>query len=353
GINRGANNITNAIEASTAAIKEIPNLYALELGNKAVRLRFRCYLIFTQRCNANVCNRIQTAIGNTLRKDRLFQAASYYQPPNLGWGAQSYFQYANDSADHYIKVFSHHNYPQSAIATGEEPLNVKNLMSHINVTANIGLYKDDIKAANTRGFDYIFGETNSVSRNGQPGQGASFGTALWVLDYMLQAASRNIKRAYFHQGTPGKSYYVWFNETGVRSPLYGGYVAAEAMAQGTSIVPLDDGSTNYAGYSIHSENGKAENVVLINTDFFDGTGPRPTELFTLKGLQGVQVQARRLTAKSTLSQQDLGEFPSYAGRTIDDQTCKPTGKEAVERFSIEDGNAVFNLAASEALVITL
>jgi hypothetical protein len=38
GLNRGYNNITNTIEAAKAAVREIPNLYALELGNEPVSL---------------------------------------------------------------------------------------------------------------------------------------------------------------------------------------------------------------------------------------------------------------------------------------------------------------------------
>lgn len=34
-------------------------------------------------------------------------------------------------------------------------------MSHINITKNVGLYVNDVKAAADRGFNYVFGETNS------------------------------------------------------------------------------------------------------------------------------------------------------------------------------------------------
>ncbi|KAJ4159775.1 hypothetical protein NW765_013764 [Fusarium oxysporum] len=295
----------------------------------------------------------QAAIGQAINRNSIFQAASYYQNPTLEWSAANYFKYANASADKYIRVFSHHNYPQSAISSQEDPPNAEALMSHINVTKNVGLYKDDVKAAQARGFDYVFGETNSVSGNGSPGQGETFATGLWVLDYALQAASIGIKRLYFHQGTAGKSYYVWFNEKGVLSPFYGGYVAAQAMAGGSRIQALDGGSTNYAGYSIHGSNGKVKKLVLINTDFFNGNGTRSTQKFVLKNLSSKRVSAMRLTAKSSLSRQDDGEAPTFAGISVDDSTCQPSGKTVVETVDVTGGSASFNLAASEALLITL
>ncbi|KAH7214274.1 hypothetical protein BKA60DRAFT_460404 [Fusarium oxysporum] len=367
GLNRGGNNITNTIAAAKAAVKQLPSLYALELGNEPVIFGAIKQPIastvneWTPETDAESESEWQAAIGQAINRNSIFQAASYYQNPTLEWSAANYFKYANASADKYIKVFSHHNYPQSAISSQEDPPNAEALMSHINVTKNVGLYKDDVKAAQARGFDYVFGETNSVanvsellvSGNGSPGQGETFATGLWVLDYALQAASIGIKRLYFHQGTAGKSYYVWFNEKGVLSPFYGGYVAAQAMAGGSRIQALDGGSTNYAGYSIHGSNGKVKKLVLINTDFFNGNGTRSTQKFVLKNLSSKRVSAMRLTAKSSLSRQDDGEAPTFAGISVDDSTCQPSGKTVVETVDVTGGSASFNLAASEALLITL
>jgi hypothetical protein len=58
-------------------------------------------------------------------------------------------------------VFSQHHYPQSALSQEEDPPNVEALMSHINVTKKVGMYAEDVQVARERGFDYVFGETNS------------------------------------------------------------------------------------------------------------------------------------------------------------------------------------------------
>jgi hypothetical protein len=162
-----------------------------------------------------------------------------------------------------------------------------------------------------------------------------------------------VKRLYFHQGTVGKSYYVWFKEGSIMSPFYGGYVAAEAMAGGSRITALDDGDTNYAGYAIYGRSGAVKRIVLVNSDFFDGNGTRSRREFVLAGLEGGSVRVRRLTASSSLSQQDLGESPRFAGRAVDDVTCQFSGKEVVEKVHIVGGRASLELAASEAVVITL
>ncbi|KAH8763756.1 hypothetical protein F5883DRAFT_605465 [Diaporthe sp. PMI_573] len=192
-------------------------------------------------------------------------------------------------------------------------------MSHIDVTSNVGQYKDDVAVANARGFKYVFGETNSVSGNGKPGHGATFGTRLWVLDNALQPAAVNIKYNYFHQGTLGNPYYVWFNQAGVLSPFYGGYLAADALAGGAKIGSLDDGTTNYTGYVIYNLASDANKVILINTGFYDGSGTRPTQEFTLQGFAGSQL----------------------SGTAVD------------KTAPISDGKATFTLAASEALVVAL
>jgi hypothetical protein len=125
------------------------------------------------------------------------------------------------------------------------------------------------------------------------------------------------------------------------------------MAQGSHILALDSGTTNYAGYAIYSSTGRAQKVVLINTDFHDGTGARSSQQYTLAGLCGDTVTARRLTATNALSRQDLGDAPKFAGRSVVNSTCQLAGEESIEVAYVTHGNVQFTLAASEALLITL
>jgi len=101
-------------------------------------------------------------VGDAIWRKSTLPAASYYQLPSYGWSAVGYLKSTNASADLYIKVFSHHNLPQSALSASQPPPNLEYLMSHVDVTSNVGQYKDDVAVANARGFDYVFGETNMV-----------------------------------------------------------------------------------------------------------------------------------------------------------------------------------------------
>jgi hypothetical protein len=76
-------------------------------------------------------------------------------------------------------------------------------MSHESISDNVATFTADVVAANAIGYDYVMGETNSVSGGGAYSISGTFGAALWVLDYTLNALSTNIKRIYFHHGTIG------------------------------------------------------------------------------------------------------------------------------------------------------
>ena len=54
------------------------------------------------------------------------------------------------------------------------------------------------------------GLTRAVSGGGAATVSPTFGAALWTMDYVLRAATSNIKRSYFHHGTIGLCYYCWW-----------------------------------------------------------------------------------------------------------------------------------------------
>lgn len=75
-----------------------------------------------------------------------------------------------------------------------------------------------------------------------------------------------------------------------------------ALTAGDQIVAADDGTTSYAVYFIYNK-GKQARAILINTDYYSGTGPRTTTVFTLSGLKNSlkKVKAIRMTAESSNS----------------------------------------------------
>lgn len=181
----------------------------------------------------------------------------------------------------------------------------------------------------------------------------TFGAALWVLGYALRAASSNVSIAYFHHGPYPTSHYTWWTPYGVTSPYYGGFAATMAMARGSYISALDDGTTDYAGYVIFSRSRKPIKLVLINSNYFGGTGKRCVQQFVLGGLCSRRVVAKRLTATSALSRQDEGDLPTFGGQVFSNQTCQAQGRVAQESASVQDGTVTFDIGASEALLIEL
>ncbi|CAK7227504.1 hypothetical protein SBRCBS47491_006591 [Sporothrix bragantina] len=298
----------------------------------------------------------QLAIEPTLKKKGIFQGGVYYLPPAYGFSAAELLPVeSSNSALEYLGSFSHHNYPQTASAKANASAPVlAELMSHVNITDNVAPYGADTAATDEYGLTYVFGETNSVSGGGSPDISPTFGAGLWVLDYVLRATSSNIAKLNFHFQSYGTSYYIWWDEQSIRSPYYGGFVATDALAGESYITALDDGTSNYAAYVVYSVNKTPSKVVLINTDYFNGTGTRSSHNFVISGLTSKTISAKRLTANSALSRQDQGDAPTYAGQSFSNSgNCALTGKKETEQTLVSGGKATLKLYASEALVITL
>lgn len=137
------------------------------------------------------------------------------------------------------------------------------------------------------------------------------------------------------------------------SPYYGAYAATAAMAGGSYISALDNGTTNYAVYVVYDLAKRPSKALLYNSDYFNGTGTRSIESFVLTGLSAMSVKAKRLTAASALSRVDQGSNPMFGGQTFANVTCSIGGTETFETTVVRDGQATFDVGASEALLVWL
>jgi hypothetical protein len=78
------------------------------------------------------------------------------------------------------------------------------------------------------------------------------------------------------------------------------------------------------------------------------------QVFTLTGLGAVtSVRAKRLTAASSLARADRGDEISFGGQKWTDGTCVVAGAEVFETTKVENGQAVFEVKAAEALLVYL
>lgn len=137
------------------------------------------------------------------------------------------------------------------------------------------------------------------------------------------------------------------------APYYGAYTATAFLAKASYLTALDDGSNNYAAYVSFNSDGAPLRALLYNSDYFSGSGSRSSQSFTLSGLNGSSLKAKRLTADSAQSRVDQGGKATFGGQTFTDGGCTPAGTEAVESLAVSNGQATVTLKASEALLVYL
>lgn len=201
---------------------------------------------------------------------------------------------------------------------------------------------------------------------GGGGISPTFGAALWILDYVLQTVLLGTNALYFHQGTIGNcehtihvsrklsnppGQYCWWGRYDMGSPYYGAYFATMALANADQVAPLDSQDSAYAAYAIY-KSGAPVKVLLYNSDYYT-TGERSTQTYTLSGVTGSSLSAKRLTAPYATSRVDQGQNPTVAGQTFANGTCTIQGTEVVETATVSAGKATFTVGASEALLVFL
>ncbi|TVY40669.1 Beta-glucuronidase, partial [Lachnellula occidentalis] len=320
GLNRGHDNITNTIAAAKKAKSSMTNLLAIELGNEPEYVDQQLISqdwsgvqpiasgSWTPATDAASQDDWDIQVGQALNTKTIIQAGNSNSAPPT-WGAAELIATENATVKSYVHNYAHHNYPGGSLTS---------LMSHSSISRNVGIFTADIAAAVGVGKDYVLGETNSVSGGGAADVSPAFGAGLWTMDYVLRTSLANIKRTYFHHGTIGLCYYCWWGRYDMGAPYYGAYTAVAAMAGGSYISALDNGSTNYAAYIIYDAARKPLRALLYNSDYYAGTGARVTQSFVLQGLTAASgsVKAKRLTAKGAGSRVDQGGNPTLGAKRL-------------------------------------
>ncbi|OKO98752.1 hypothetical protein PENSUB_9003 [Penicillium subrubescens] len=94
-----------------------------------------------------------------------------------------------------------------------------------------------------------------------------------------------------------------YNDTRLRLAIFAERVFMATFVNrsfilGEHIVELDSGNGSYAQYVIYSK-GRPTKAVLVNTDYFSGSGVRTKSTIRLNGLVNSRVKAVRMTAASS------------------------------------------------------
>lgn len=137
------------------------------------------------------------------------------------------------------------------------------------------------------------------------------------------------------------------------APYYGAFIATALMARAKYITAIDAGNTNYAAYATYDESGALLRVLLYNSDYYAGSGSRSSQPFTLSGLTGTSVRAKRLTSTGATARIDQGGDIKFGGQYFNNGTCTISGTETFETFEVSGGQVTFSLKATEALLVYL
>ncbi|EGO27198.1 glycoside hydrolase family 79 protein [Serpula lacrymans var. lacrymans S7.9] len=333
GLNRQLNNQTNSLEGAEQALRTMPNLLAMELGNEPEFWASTSPIIpsgttWTPTTDGESQKLWFTdfapSIGN------MFQAAVYLQYPT--WSTAGIIPLL-ESAVTYVKTFSGHSYPQSAC--GGASTNLTQLMSHSKV--------------------YFLGETNSATCGGG-GISPMFGAGLWVMDYVLQGALNNVDRLYFHQGTIAACPYCFWGNDSVAAPYYGAVFVSDFLGtDGVELAMLDDGTGPIGIYAVYSANGAPQRLLVYNSNYYDGTGTRTNTSVTFSGLPSSTslVNTKRMTAQNATAIIGEGGIVTIGGDGTFDSSCQLVGAQSLEQAAVSGGTFNVSVAASEALIVYL
>ncbi|KAH8656832.1 hypothetical protein BGZ61DRAFT_486482 [Ilyonectria robusta] len=358
GFNRGNDNITNTLEAvMEAKARAGQNLGAIELGNEPDLY----YSIWNKPIAVAPWNNSQEG-GSAAEWAQAFINRWKSPLPILSAGAYAvpiplYEDYPdtnylineayNASVKAGTKSYCTHLYALSSGTT------LSTEMNHLRTVSDLSHFVDKIATAKSINRPYIIGETGFHGLDEE--MDATFGGALQVLDKTLLALSIGIERLYYHQGTINQAFFNWWSDDQVEAPFYGAWMAGLALQGADHIVASDDGTNSFAQYILYKR-GKPFKAVLINTDYYSGTGKRNSTTFTLKGLKSAKIKALRMIAPSSdvttsLEQANPSNELTIGGQYFKNSDCSIKGKRKLEVSVVQNGKVTFKLAASEAILV--
>lgn len=217
-----------------------------------------------------------------------------------------------------------------------------------------------------------------IATCGGGGISPTFGAALWIIDYVLQSALIGVDRLYFHHGTIGNCVsvsfsstlseevayhrtryqaYCWWGQNAVFSPYYGAVFVSEFLGtDGAKVAALsNDNLTGIAVYAVYSSSGAPLRLLVLNTNYFDGTGTRSTAQVSFSGIATTSgtKQAKRLTAPSATSRVDQGASVTIGGSGTFAANCARAGTENTEQVSVSQSAFSVAVRAAEALIVYL
>ncbi|KAK6524829.1 hypothetical protein TWF281_011727 [Arthrobotrys megalospora] len=321
-------NWDNTVEFAVAADKYIPQVDLYEIGNE-VDLYTSTSKHRPQGWTGKdyatewqtVANRIKTALPNAR-----FQPAVFAGSLKDGFDLGSLVKTGVDNSQFKIPAYSLHFYPQSACSGNQ---NLDNLVDHSALVEQLQRFDPEIAAAEAGGSRFTLAESNTVSCSGAVNVSDTFASALWLVDYALSAAAKNVERIYFHNG-PTTPYSLLIPKgvsglsSGVRPISYGVYFLAEAFAlpeRGSTTkflvtpVSLPDSPPDIAVYGLYSNRMQKPNLDTVGTTIktykttmretktmvLTNKASTMTSLATTRAIKSVSTSTRRIITSTIVT----------------------------------------------------
>jgi hypothetical protein len=361
------NNISNAIGFTKAALQALPDgsFEAIEIGNEP-----NFYPGYFRPKNYNVADFAtqwsyfaDELSANVSLPTPEFWSLSYSN--GTAWDVSEAFAAHLNTEARKIKAICQHYY-QAAAGT-----NISNTLLNHTTTVNkmIDQFQKPIAFANNLHppIPFILGEAGSVlgAAPKEYALGASLGSAIWMVDWMLCAMTVGVKRINMHQSTE-VVFAGWQpirdNIGGVERPAqvlgswYGLAFVADVMGagRGKAIQVVDttqanESSVSVVTYSIY-HNGTLAQVIILNEELYT-TGPRPSQTVMLGSLTVSKVKVQLLTGDNGAAVHNI----SWAGqRWSAASSGLPVivGPESTV-LSVENGSVDILVKATEGVLVTL
>jgi hypothetical protein len=263
GLNLGRSTEGEAVEEAEAVANIAKNhLYAFEIGNEPDLFGNRA----THRPNGYSYNdflldyrRFKTAIRSKL-------PAAAFAGPDVAGATDWVQQFAVDEGSD-LKLLTHHYYRECANPSST-------LDKLLTTDPKLASKLDQLKAASAAAHrPYRICETNSFCGGGKPGVSDTFGSALWVLDFMFRLAAAGAGGVNVETGLNQLDFVSHYSpirddEHGNYSaaPEYFGMLAFVQASKGRLIsADYDSRSVNLTAYAVEN-NPRQVTVTLINKD---------------------------------------------------------------------------------------
>ncbi|KNF03331.1 hypothetical protein PSTG_03599 [Puccinia striiformis f. sp. tritici PST-78] len=356
GFSRQLGDLKNVGLAALTAVQKMNNLYAIELGNEPEFWGPRSPEAhgnpWTPEADSNSQIRWQQAISEKVFKRGIIQAGVFLSPPR--WSVQELAPKEEKGLE-YVRSFGGHAYPQSAC--GDSKTSLPDLMNHSRIVSFVKHYEPEVLAARKVQKPYHFSESNSATCGGH-GISATFGAALWLMDYVFQSLILGVDRVYFHQGTINHSPYSFWNQTQVSPTYYGAYFTTLALRETTHISTMETSNPAVAVYALWRCQRIAR-LVVYHSEFHDGAAAAELspDIVRIEKLPSDVRKARvlRLSAKHAFIGEGgpgLGQV-RIGGGYFDNDTCKISVLPKYETVSSNLDRLEILIHKSEAMILEL